>query len=107
MAGVKIAEAFVEFVARRARKFDETVAEVKKKSAEAAKGATQTAQAAAKTAGPAKTAQQAWDEMLGSAAKATEATTGAAAATAAGIAFSSQAYSRRSALRAVLSLRLR
>lgn len=85
MAGVKIAEAFVEFVARRARKFDETVAEVKKKSAEAAKGATQTAQAAAKTAGPAKTAQQAWDEMLGSAAKATEATTGAAAATAAGI----------------------
>lgn len=71
--GVKVAEAFVEFTAKRARKFDETVNQVKAATAQAT-NATQASSAAAKTGA------QAWDELTGGVWGASAATTAAGAA---------------------------
>lgn len=67
---VKIAEAFVEFVAKRGRKFDETINALKK----------DTEKAADATASSGKTGAQAWEEMTGGIWGASAAAEGAATA---------------------------
>lgn len=81
---VKIGEAFVEFTARRAKVFDDTAKKVRQEAAATAKAASGATIPHSATSGPAKTAQQAWDEMLNSAKGATEAAAEGAAATAEG-----------------------
>jgi len=61
---IKIGEAFVEFFAKRSKQFDQVAAAVKKQSLDAAKASSQSATAAGANVGPAKTAAQAWNEML-------------------------------------------
>lgn len=73
MAGVKVAEAFVEFIARKGKNFGKVAEEVKQDAAKAAEGASTTAQGA-------KTAAQAWAEMTAGMETAAPAAAGASAA---------------------------